>query len=46
MDTSYNRDLLPGLKAGLYGASHRFQVMREEEVASPEPSDSNPHGST
>jgi HK97 family phage prohead protease len=44
MDTSYNRDLLPGLKAGLYGASHRFQVMREEEVASPEPSDSNPHG--
>jgi hypothetical protein len=24
MDTSYNRDLLPGLKEGLYGASHRF----------------------
>jgi hypothetical protein len=23
LDTSYNRDLLPGLKAGLYGASHR-----------------------
>jgi HK97 family phage prohead protease len=44
LDTSYNRDLLPSLKAGLYGASHRFSVMREEEVSSPKPSDSNPHG--
>jgi HK97 family phage prohead protease len=44
LDTSYNRDLVPGLKEGLYGASHRFSVMREEEVSSPEPSDYNPHG--
>lgn len=44
LDTSYNRDLLPGLKAGLYGASHRFSVLREEEVANPEPSEANPLG--
>jgi HK97 family phage prohead protease len=44
LDTSYNRDLLPGLKAGLYGASHRFSVLREEVVDQPEPSDGNPHG--
>jgi HK97 family phage prohead protease len=44
LDTSYNRDLLPGLKAGLYGASHRFSVMREEIVDEPDPSDTNPHG--
>jgi HK97 family phage prohead protease len=44
LDTSYNRDLLPGLKAGLYGASHRFSVLREEEVDHPEPSEANPHG--
>jgi HK97 family phage prohead protease len=44
LDTSYNRDLLPGLKDGLYGASHRFSVMREEEVSTPEPSDHNPNG--
>lgn len=44
IDTSYNRDLLPGLKAGLYGASHRFAVMREEEIADPEPSEYNPRG--
>ena len=28
LDTAYNRDLLPGLEAGLYGASFRFQVKR------------------
>jgi HK97 family phage prohead protease len=44
LDTSYNRDLLPGLKAGLYGASHRFSVLREEVIDQPEPSDGNPHG--
>jgi HK97 family phage prohead protease len=42
LDTSYNRDLLPGLKEGLYGASHRFSVVREEVVDAPEPSDDNP----
>ena len=30
LDTSYNRDLLPGLEAGLYGASFRFSVTRED----------------
>ena len=44
LDTSYNRDLLPGLKEGLYGASHRFGVLREEVVDHPEPSESNPRG--
>lgn len=44
LDTSYNRDLVPGLKEDLYGASHRFSTVREEEVLDPEPSDANPHG--
>jgi HK97 family phage prohead protease len=44
LDTSYNRDLLPGLKAGLYGASHRFSVLREDVVDQPEPSTYNPRG--
>lgn len=43
-DTSYNRDLIPGLEAGVYGASFRFKVMREEIVDNPKPSDANPHG--
>lgn len=29
LDTSYNRDLLPGLKAGVYGSSFRFNVEEE-----------------
>ena len=44
MDTAYNRDLLPGLREGLYGASHRFATVREEEVSDPDPSDYNPRG--
>jgi HK97 family phage prohead protease len=44
LDTSYNRDLLPSLKAGLFGASHRFQPMRYEDVDRPEPSEHNPDG--
>ena len=43
-DTTYNRDLLPGLEAGVYGASFRFKVMRENFDKFPEPSDSNPDG--
>jgi HK97 family phage prohead protease len=43
-DTSYNRDLLPGLKAGQYGASIRFRVMRDEVVKSPKPTTRNPRG--
>jgi HK97 family phage prohead protease len=44
IDTSYNRDLLPGLKAGLYGASHRFAAMRETWDDNPDPSEHNPKG--
>lgn len=44
IDTSYNRDLLPGLEAGLYGASFRFRVIREEFDKEPERSDHNPEG--
>lgn len=44
LDTAYNRELLPGLEAGLYGASFRFEVMREEFDEKPEPSDDNPRG--
>ncbi len=43
-DASYVRDLLPGLKAGVYGASHRFQVVQEDFVAKPSKSDHNPLG--
>jgi HK97 family phage prohead protease len=44
LDTSYNRDLIPGLKAGLYGASFRFEVVQEEFVQKPARSEHNPHG--
>lgn len=44
LDTSYNRDILPGLEAGLYGASFRFRVMKEEFVSNPKPSEWNPLG--
>ena len=42
LDTSYNRDILPGLKAGLYGASMRFSVQAEDWDRSPEVSEYNP----
>lgn len=41
-DTSYNRDLLPGLKDGAYGASFRFRVMKETWEDHPKASDHNP----
>jgi len=44
LDTSYNRDLLPALKRGLYGASFRFQTIRDEWNDEPERSDHNPDG--
>ncbi len=44
LDTSYNRDLLPGLRAGLYGSSFRFSVVKEEMVSRPKRSDHNPDG--
>lgn len=43
-DTSYVRDLLPGLEAGTYGSSFRFRVMKEERVDEPERSAHNPEG--
>jgi HK97 family phage prohead protease len=44
LDTSYNRDLIPGLEANLYGASFRFSVMREDWVNEPKSSEYNPGG--
>lgn len=43
-DTSYNRDLLPGLKAGVYGASMRMRVLADTWDDDPKRSDSNPDG--
>lgn len=43
-DTSYNRDLLPGLDAGVYGSSMRMVVTRDEWADAPDPSDANPKG--
>lgn len=43
-DTSYNRDLIPGLEAGVYGASFRFRVVKEEWSVEPDHSDDNPEG--
>lgn len=44
LDTTYNRDLLPGLQAGLYGASFRFKVMRDDLQRRAPTSDWNPDG--
>jgi HK97 family phage prohead protease len=43
-DTSYNRDLLPGLKRGRYGSSFRFRVIRDEWNDEPGKSEHNPDG--
>jgi phage head maturation protease len=43
-DTSYNRDLLPGLRSGAYGSSFMFRVIREEWNEEPDKSDDNPDG--
>lgn len=43
-DTSYNRDLLPGLEAGAYGSSFRMRVIRDEVNKDPGESDYNPKG--
>ena len=43
-DTSYNRDLIPGLEAGVYGASFRFSTVQESVDNEPERSDYNPDG--
>lgn len=41
-DTSYNRDLIPGLDAGVYGSSMRMRVTRDEWFDPSEPSQHNP----
>jgi HK97 family phage prohead protease len=43
-ETSFNRDLLPGLRGGQYGASFRFRVIREEVNTKPGKSAYNPAG--
>jgi HK97 family phage prohead protease len=45
-DTTYNRDLLPGLKAGVYGASMRMRVHEDKWDDNPAPSADNPDGIT
>jgi HK97 family phage prohead protease len=42
LDTSYNRDLLPVLEAGLLGASFRFRVMKDDLLRRVPVSDWNP----
>lgn len=42
LDTDYNRSLIPGLEAGLYGSSFRFGITRKEDVRFPKRSDRNP----
>jgi HK97 family phage prohead protease len=41
-DTSYNRDLLPGLRAGQYGASFRMKVEDDEWDDEPRSAEHNP----
>jgi hypothetical protein len=43
-DTAYNRELLPGLEAGVYGSSFRFRVTKEQWDDEPERSEHNPDG--
>ncbi|MGB7588382.1 MAG: HK97 family phage prohead protease [Solirubrobacterales bacterium] len=43
-DTSYNRDLVPGLEAGQYGSSFRFRSVKETFEEKPGKSSTNPEG--
>jgi hypothetical protein len=43
-DTSYNRDLAPGLKAGVYGSSFRFTVEKDDWNRNAQRSTHNPDG--
>lgn len=43
-DAEYTRGLLPGLRAGVYGASFRFSVVKDELRPHPPRSDYNPKG--
>jgi phage head maturation protease len=42
LDVSYTRDLIPGLRAGAYGASFRFKVLREDVDRAPASSSYKP----
>lgn len=42
LDTSYNRDLLPGLRSGVYGSSFRFNVVKDDFDPAPQRSAYNP----
>lgn len=44
LDTSYNRDLAPALRRGLYGASFRFSTIRDAWNEEPGASEHNPKG--
>lgn len=44
LDTSYNRDLVEGLRAGAYGSSFMFEVVQESWNNEPGSSDWNPEG--
>ena len=44
LDTSYVRDLLPGLQEGLYGSSVRFGIVHERFETRPQRSELNPDG--
>lgn len=44
LDTSYNRDLEPGLRAGAYGSSFMFEVLAESWKQKPDKSEDNPDG--
>lgn len=43
-DTSYNRDLLPGLRRGGYGSSFMFRVVKDSWDKEPPKSEHNPEG--
>ncbi|MFD8531523.1 HK97 family phage prohead protease [Streptosporangium canum] len=44
LDTSYNRDLMPGIEAGGYGSSFMFRVIQDAWNDEPGRSDHNPEG--
>ncbi|MGW4102299.1 HK97 family phage prohead protease [Streptomyces sp. NPDC004976] len=44
LDTSYNRDLVEGLRAGAYGSSFMFEVVQESWNNEPGAAEHNPEG--
>lgn len=44
LDTTYNRDIVPMLRANALGSSFMFEVMRESWDHEPDESDHNPNG--